>query len=97
MLWVSNDEKEAGTTWEMSNRKGLNITDHNKSRDVTDKTEMTQSSTVVLEITDIQKSNFLVGFENEEVANRSNPCVMPVQLSIKTGLYCGIVSDLLFF
>lgn len=31
---------------------------------------------------------------DEEVANGSNPCVIPVQLSSATGLYCSILSNL---
>jgi len=52
---------------------------------------MPQSSVVGLESVENQKDNFLPGFENEEVASG-----ISVQLSIRTGLYCSILIDLLF-
>lgn len=82
---VSSMEKEAGITLGMSNRKGLSRTDQDRSRTKIRYPKMVLQG--ALGSFKIQKNSFPVGFQNEDVANRKNSSVMPLQISSIAGLY----------
>lgn len=82
---VSNIEKEVGMPLGMSNRKGLSRTNQDGSR-----TKMRYPKVVLqgaLDSFKIHKNNFPTGFQNEDVSNRKNPSLMPLQISSIAGLH----------